>query len=187
MKQDVQQSEATQGQHPKSHTETEATPEGAPVLETLICPSILPPDIRRAARRIRARRERGFSILEIMVVILLIGMLVAIIGPNVMGSHHRGQRGNTQIQICKLEEALNMYKIHTGHYPSSGQGLKVLIESNVLGMRKLPKDPWGRHYIYRAPNLDGEAPRIFSLGADGREGGEGRGKDIDCHGDNKAR
>lgn len=133
-------------------------------------------------------RQRGFTLMEIMVVIFIIGLLVAIVAPNVMGNQDQAMQQKARADIATLEQALDLYRLENLRYPTSEQGLKALIEQPTSEplprawradgyVRRMPVDPWGSAYQYRSPGQYGRID-VFSLGADGLEGGEGLDADI---------
>ncbi len=136
---------------------------------------------RREKRRVRAE-SAGMTLLEIMVVIILIGLLGTLAGVALIRNFQKGKVGVAKAQVCKLEEAVNQYFLQFNKYPSSSEGLQALITAKIWSKKKLPKDPWGRDYVYRFPGTeDPSKPDIFSLGADGKEGGtDALSKDIYC-------
>lgn len=134
------------------------------------------------------KRRSGFTLVEILVVVVIIGMLAALVAPKVVGRGEEAKRTASQVQIRELEQALDMYKLDSGMYPSTEQGLEALVTKPTTSpeprrwkeggyIRKLPIDPWGKEFIYRQPGDHGDFD-LFSCGADGEEGGEGDGKDI---------
>ncbi|TWH71445.1 general secretion pathway protein G [Azomonas agilis] len=132
--------------------------------------------------------QRGFTLMEIMVVIFIIGLLVAIVAPNVLGNQDQAMRQKARADIATLEQALDMYRLDNLRYPTTEQGLAALItkpQTEPLPrqwrtdgyIRRLPEDPWGNTYGYRSPGQQGRID-LYSLGADGQEGGEGMDADI---------
>lgn len=136
----------------------------------------------------RTNRQAGFTLIEVMVVIVILGILSALVVPNILG-----RAGDARIQAAKsdiaaISQALDMYKLDNSVYPTSDQGLEALVSKpsgspeprnwNPNGyLKKMPKDPWQREYLYMSP-ADGAPFEIRTLGADGREGGEGEDGDI---------
>jgi general secretion pathway protein G len=131
--------------------------------------------------------KKGFSLIEIMIVVVILGLLASLVVPNLIGQGERAKQKLVCVQMKSLKDALDSFKIEEGNYPLTEEGLKALIKNpnpqkyknypkdGFLGSKKLPKDPWGGDYIYvnQNGNID-----IISLGADRKEGGEGENKDI---------
>lgn len=125
-------------------------------------------------------RQRGFSLLEIMVVIVILGVLASMVAPNVIGNKDKADRQKAVSDIVALENALDMYKLDNNLYPTTEQGLEALVEKpsgspEPKGYRKngyirrLPTDPWGNEYLMQNPGQYGEVD-IFSAGPDGQPG-----------------
>ena len=134
-----------------------------------------------------AARERGMTLIEILVVLVLIGIVMGIVGGNFIGRGEKAKADAAKIEIGQIGQALDLYKLETGRYPSSQEGLQSLISAptgvanwNGPYWKKgtLPKDPWQNEYKYTSPGSGGAPYEITSLGADGREGGEGSNADI---------
>ncbi|MAO52508.1 MAG: type II secretion system protein GspG [Pusillimonas sp.] len=135
-------------------------------------------------RRKNLNRQRGFSLIEIMVVVVIMGVLAALIVPNLMGRPDQARAIAARQDIGSLMQALKLYRLDHGRYPSNEQGLSVLMGTPGAGqagqqtyLERLPNDPWGTPYQYLNPGVHGEID-VFSLGADGRPGGEGKDADI---------
>ncbi len=141
-----------------------------------------------------ARREspgaaaRGFTLIEIMVVVVIMGILAALIVPKLMGRTDDARIIAAKQDIATLMQALKLYKLDNQRYPTTEQGLQALIEKPTSGpaangwktggyLDKLPNDPWGNPYQYLSPGIKGEID-VFSLGADGQPGGTGNDADI---------
>ena len=131
----------------------------------------------------RGLREGGFTLIEIMVVVVILGILAAIVVPRVMDRPDDARITKAKTDIRALESALNLYRLDNFAYPTTNQGLQALVERPRTGpeprnyrgsgyMDRLPKDPWGNDYQYLSPGTRSEID-IFSFGADGRRGGEG--------------
>ncbi len=137
------------------------------------------------ARRIRRSPTAGFTLLELMVVMVIIGMLAAYVAPRYFAQVGKSETKLARAQIDAIEKALDQYRADTGHYPSTEQGLVALVtrpgnEPKWAGpymKREVPADPWGRPYIYKQPGEHGELD-ISSLGSDGRPGGSGDAADV---------
>ena len=120
--------------------------------------------------------EEGFSLVELMVVIVIIGLLATIVIINVMPAADRAATTKARADIATLEQASEMYRLDHQTYPSAGEGLQALLAGHYI--RRLPNDPWGQPYRYKLPAPDGRPFQIASLGHDGREGGSGEDADI---------
>lgn len=129
--------------------------------------------------RQRRRSEEGFSLVELIVVLVILSLLAAVVGTNVYKKLGKGREQIAKIQISELEGALQAFAFDVGRLPSSSEGLEALRQNpgNIDAWqgpyiaKELPKDPWGKPYAYRNPGTHGEFD-IFSLGADGTEGNE---------------
>ena len=142
---------------------------------------------RRAGERPAAcRRAAGMTLIEILVVLVLIGVVLGIVGGNFIGRGEKAKADAAKIEIGQIGQALDLYKLEVGRYPTTQEGLQALLQSpagasswNGPYWKKstLPKDPWGNEYKYVSPGASGPYD-ITSYGADGKEGGEGTNKDI---------
>ncbi|MEM7083503.1 MAG: type II secretion system major pseudopilin GspG [Pseudomonadota bacterium] len=143
-----------------------------------------------ASYRIAAasHRARGFTLLEVMVVIVILGIMAAMIAPNVLNRRVPAQQQKVRTDLAALSSALDMYQLDNFSYPTTDQGLQALISSPSPDLTAYPeggylrknniKDPWGRDYIYLSPGQQGGEYDIFSYGRDGAPGGEGADLDI---------
>ncbi len=131
------------------------------------------------ARRPR-RPEAGFTLVELLVVLAIIGLLTTLVVVNVLPAQGRAQQQKARADIALIEQGLQMWRIETGRYPTTEEGLAVLTAPGTMGaaLARLPDDPWGRPYLYRSPGLDNRPYDIWSYGADGEEGGDGEAADI---------
>lgn len=132
----------------------------------------------------------GFTLIEIMVVIVILGILAGWVAPKLMGRTDEAKQVKAKMDITSLETALKLYKLDNGRYPDTEQGLEALVrqpdtgvtpkrwrEGGYMDKGKVPKDPWGNEYIYLSPGTSGDYD-IISYGADGVSGGEGADRDI---------
>ena len=134
-------------------------------------------------------KEKGFSLIEIMVVIIIMGILASVVGVRVMGRLEEARRTQAMTQIDAFKTALKLYRLDNGNYPSNEQGLQALVTMPEVGKlpRKwrqggyidggIPKDPWGYDYFYQCPGLHGEFD-ISAYGNDNEPGGEGNDADV---------
>lgn len=136
-----------------------------------------------------SRRAAGFTLVELMVVIVIIGLLATVVAINVMPSQDRAMTEKARADIAVLEQAIETFRLENLVYPTTEQGLAALRQAPVglarperyrAGgyIRRLPDDPWGNAYQYRRPGRGGLPFEVFSLAADGAEGGEGDAADI---------
>ena len=130
----------------------------------------------------------GFSLIEVMIVVVILAILATLVAPHVMGRTDDAKRAAAKAQIKNIENALQLYKLDNGVYPSNEQGLRALVEKPTSEPRpvnwkaggylsKVPPDPWGHLYAYSTPGKQGEF-EVISLGADGTPGGEGKNADL---------
>ena len=139
---------------------------------------------------VRQNSDRGFTLLEIIIVVFILSLLVAIVAPRIIGRTDEARVTAAKIQIRNFETALKLFKLDNGFYPDTQQGLDALIEKPATGripqkykeggyleQKKISPDPWGNPYLYVSPGLQGDFD-ILSYGADGKEGGEGKDADI---------
>ncbi len=134
--------------------------------------------------------RRGFTLIEIMVVIVILALLAALVGPKILGRTDDAKIQTTKTQIRSLESALKLYKLDNGVYPTTEQGLNALVAKPTVGVipknykeegylesKQVPKDGWGNDYIYVSPGEHGDYD-LSSYGTDGVKGGEGKNSDI---------
>ena len=134
--------------------------------------------------------NRGFTLIELMVVIIILGVLAMWVAPKIMGRPGEARQVKARLDIQNLETALKLYKLDTGMYPTTDQGLQALVEKPETGnvpkkwkdggyleKSRVPKDPWGNEFIYLSPGLKGDFD-IISYGLDGVPGGEKENRDI---------
>lgn len=136
--------------------------------------------------RSRRRHERGFTLVEILVVITIIGLIMALVGPRVLHYLTESKAKAAKIQIESLGSALDLFYLDVGRYPNSSEGLRALVQrpgnlsswnGPYLKGGVVPGDPWGNAYVYRSPGQHGTYD-VMSYGADGQEGGTGTAGDI---------
>ncbi len=138
------------------------------------------------------KNQKGFTLIEIMVVVIILGLLATIVLTNVMGREDEARINAAKAQIRSLEGALDGFKLDNGFYPATDQGLDALIkkpetgriptkwkEGGYLKPARIPKDPWGTDYHYYSPGNEGREYEIISYGADGEPGGEKKNADIE--------
>jgi general secretion pathway protein G len=146
--------------------------------------------INKRARR--DKRRRGFTLIEIMVVVMIIGMLTSLVGVAVMRQLERAKRKTAAAQIKNFSAAIESYYMDNSRYPSTDQGLKALVtapssspapknypQGGYLSSGEIPLDPWQNEYIYFSPGTNGGAYSIESYGADGMDGGDGDNADVE--------
>ncbi|MBL0712542.1 MAG: type II secretion system major pseudopilin GspG [Desulfosarcina sp.] len=139
---------------------------------------------------IHSRRSRGFTLIELMVVIVILGILAGLIIPRIMGRPDEAKQLKARMQIESLETTLKLYRLDNGSYPSTDQGLEALVtkpetppiprkwrDGGYLEKGKVPADPWSNPFVYLSPGVHGDFD-IFSYGEDGVSGGEGKDSDI---------
>ena len=138
----------------------------------------------------KRNKDGGFTLIEIMVVIVILGILVSFVAVNIMDKPDEARQLKARMDISSFETALKLYRLDNGVFPSTEQGLQALIEPPTVGQLprkwreggyiekgKIPMDPWENEYIYLSPGLHDDFD-IISYGADGEQGGEGKDKDI---------
>ncbi len=135
--------------------------------------------------------DQGFTLLELMVVVIILGILAVYVAPKFMGAPQEARINAAKVQIKSMETALKMYKLDNGIYPSTEQGLEALVQPPEVGQlpkkwrkggyleKGVPKDPWGNEYIYLSPGVNNtDSFDLFSYGPDEQPGGEDENKDI---------
>lgn len=133
-------------------------------------------------------KQAGFSLIELVVVIVILGILASLVAPQIMGNVDKALTQQAKTDMKSIETALKLYKLDNFSYPSTEQGLQALVEKSGIPpeprnfkkggyLDRLPKDPWGGNYIYLSPGDHGEFD-IFTYGRDGQPGGEGQDADI---------
>lgn len=136
------------------------------------------------------KENRGFTLIELMVVIVILSILAVMVGPKIIGRSDDAKIADAKVQIRNIETALKLYKLDSGSYPSTEQGLQALVTKPTTGKipnnykaegylenKNVPKDPWGGDYVYLSPGEHGDYD-LSSFGADGARGGEGNNADI---------
>jgi general secretion pathway protein G len=135
------------------------------------------------------RASPGFTLIEIMVVVFILGLLVTLVAPRIVGRTDEARRTKAAADVKGIEEALHLYKLDNGFYPTTDQGLEALVTKPETGtvprrwnpdgyLDAVPTDPWGNPYVFLS---DGSTYSLKSYGADGADGGEGKYADIDSH------
>ncbi|WP_375249359.1 type II secretion system major pseudopilin GspG [Sphingomonas sp.] len=143
--------------------------------------------MRTQEKKRQRPRRNGFTLVELMVVIVIIGLLATIVALNVLPSGDTARVQKAKADIATIEQGLELYRLQIGTYPTTTQGLQALVSAPAGAdaaryqaggyVKKLPKDPWGRDYLYASPGQHGQAD-VWTLGADGKDGGQGIDADI---------
>jgi len=139
-------------------------------------------------KSILRQNQRGFTLIEILVVVVILGILAGIVVPRLLERPEEARRTKAAVQIKNLEEALGLYKLDNGIYPTTDQGLQALVTKPETGripnryreggyVNKIPADPWNNDYVYLSPGVHGDFD-LISYGPDGEPGGEGKNADI---------
>lgn len=134
----------------------------------------------------RTHDDRGFTLLELLVVMVIIGLLASFVAPRFFDQVGKSEIKTARAQLDAFDKALAAYRLDTGHYPNTEQGLEALVDrpsdeakwSGPYLAKSLPPDPWGRAYVYRNPGPDGHDFEMLSYGKDGQRGGTGEAADI---------
>jgi general secretion pathway protein G len=140
---------------------------------------------------VKNRKQRGFTLLEILIVITILGIIASLVAVKIMDRPGEARTLKTELDIQTLENALKLFKLDNAFYPSTDQGLRALVEEPSVGREPqnwreggylekgaVPKDPWGNEYIYMSPGIHNKDFDLWSYGADGEEGGEGENRDV---------
>jgi len=123
------------------------------------------------------QQQQGFTLLEIMVVLVIIGVLAALVAPRFLERADDAKVAACKVQMKNIGQALKLYRLQHGKYPNSSEGLQVLVSGEKRYLDSIPKDPWAKDYVYLSPGMHG-AFDILSYGRDGQAGGSGTDADI---------
>ncbi|PJD91444.1 MAG: type II secretion system protein GspG [Legionella sp.] len=132
------------------------------------------------------KQQKGFSLIEIMVVVVILGILASIVVPKIMSRPDEARKIKAKSDVLAIQNALDLYKLDNGSYPSTDQGLEALVEKPSTApipsnwkqyLKSVPKDPWNRDYLYLNPGQHGDID-VFTFGADGQPGGTGVNAEI---------
>jgi general secretion pathway protein G len=127
-------------------------------------------------RATREKNESGFTLVELMVVIVIIGLLATVVIINVLPATDKAAITKAKADVATLEQGVEMFRLNKLRYPNASEGLQAVTSEGYV--KRLPKDPWGHAYLYAQPGKNGRQFDIYSYGADGREGGKGQDADI---------
>ncbi len=139
------------------------------------------------SQRTRHPQQAGFSLIELMIVLVILGLIAGIVGPQAMKYLGKGKSQSAKVQIENISAALDMYRLEVGNYPTSSEGLKALVASPAgargwngpyLKKGDVPLDPWNKEYQYKRPGGNNQPYDLMSFGADGTTGGEGDDADV---------
>ena len=138
------------------------------------------------------KNHKGFTLIEIMVVVIILGLLAGIVLPKILGREEEAKVSTAKVQMKSIESALDAFKLDNGFYPATDQGLSALIKKPEVGRipdkwrdggylkpARIPKDPWGKEFLYFSPGNEGREYEIISYGPDKEQGGEGKNADIE--------
>ncbi len=150
-----------------------------------LLPTAMPAQNRPAAFA-RKRRVSGFTLIELLVVLVILTLLAGLVGPKVLDQLGGAKTKTARVQIAEIEQSLDLFKLDVGRYPNDAEGLRALVERPASAQgwngpylkKGLPSDPWSAAYQYKFPGRSNSTPDVFSLGADGKPGGEGENADI---------
>lgn len=136
--------------------------------------------MNRSPCRRRLPKDAGVTLIEMLVVVVIIGLVAAIAAINVLPMLDRGRIDKAKADISTISGAVELFKLNAGRVPTTEEGLAILARpaTGEAVLKQLPNDPWGRPYLYAAPGREGRAYDVYTLGADGQEGGEGANADI---------
>jgi general secretion pathway protein G len=138
-------------------------------------------------RRLLRSCRRGFTLVELLVVLVILGLLFGLVVPRTIGYLSRAKSDVAKMQVQSLEQALDLFRLDVGRYPTQEEGLKALVARPANAAKwsgpylkggEVPPDPWNRPYLYEAPSKRGLGYDLYSLGADGARGGDGENADI---------
>ena len=146
----------------------------------------------KIGNKIKMGNEKGFTLIEILVVVIILGIFIGLVAPRIMERPEEARRTKAMLQIENIEATLKLYYLDTSYYPTTEQGLEALMEKPTVGRipkkyrdggylegKKVPLDPWGNSFVYLSPGVNNKEYDLEAYGSDGEDGGEGNDADVE--------